>query len=333
MIQDNSPLLRVRDLKTYFFSREGTLKAVDGISFDINRSETLGIAGESACGKSVTAQSILRIVPKNGRIVSGEIVLNLDGRLIDLVKLNPRGKEIRKIRGKEISMIFQEPMTSFTAVYTIGNQIMEIIRLHHDCTRKEARERAINMLKKVGMPDSSKTIDAYPFNLSGGMRQRAMVAMALSCQPTLLIADEPTTAVDVTIQAQVLELVKELQRELNMALIIITHDLGVIAELADKVLIMYLGKGVEYSSADEIFHNPKHPYTKGLLASIPKITTKSEQRIKPIAGVVPSPYETLSGCKFHSRCPEYMPSICDGEEPFLVEVGKDHQVSCFLYSR
>lgn len=332
-MQNNSPLLRVRDLKTYFFSREGTLKAVDGISFDIDRSETLGIAGESACGKSVTAQSILRIVPKNGRIVSGEIVLNLDGRFIDLVKLNPQGKEIRKIRGKEISMVFQEPMTSFTAVYTIGNQIMEIIRLHQNCTRKEARERAIDMLKKVGMPDSSKTIDAYPFNLSGGMRQRAMVAMALSCQPTLLIADEPTTAVDVTIQAQVLELVKELQRELNMALIIITHDLGVIAELADKVLIMYLGKGIEYASADEIFHNPKHPYTKGLLASIPKVTTKSEQRIKPIAGVVPSPYETLSGCKFYPRCPEYMTGICDKEEPFLVEVGKDHQVSCFLYSR
>ena len=189
------------------------------------------------------------------------------------------------------------------------------------------------MLKKVGMPNPSKTIDAYPFNLSGGMRQRAMVAMALSCQPSLLIADEPTTAVDVTIQAQVLELIKELQRELNMALIIITHDLGVIAELADKVLMMYLGKGVEYSPIDEIFHNPKHPYTKGLLASIPKVTTKSEQRIKPIAGVVPSPYEILSGCKFHSRCPEYMPGICDGEEPFLVEVGKDHQASCFLYSR
>lgn len=332
-MRGNSPLLRVRDLKTYFFSREGTLKAVDGISFDIDRSETLGIAGESACGKSVTAQSILRIVPKNGRIVNGEIVLQLNGRFIDLVKLNPQGKEIRKIRGKEISMVFQEPMTSFIPVYTIGNQIMEIIRLHQNCTHKEARERAIDVLKKVGMPNPSKTIDAYPFNLSGGMRQRAMVAMALSCQPSLLIADEPTTAVDVTIQAQVLELIKELQRELNMALIIITHDLGVIAELADKVLMMYLGKGVEYSPVDEIFHNPKHPYTKGLLASIPKVTSKFEQRIKPIAGVVPSPYEILSGCKFHSRCPEYMPGICDGEEPFLVEVGKDHQASCFLYSR
>jgi len=332
-LQDNSVLLRVRDLKTYFFSREGTLKAVDGINFDIKKGETLGIAGESGCGKSVTAQSILRIVPKNGQIVSGEIVLNLDGRFIDLVNLNQEGKEIRKIRGKEIAMIFQEPMTSFSPVYTIGNQIMEIISLHQDCSPKEARERAIDMLEKVGMPEPSKTIDAYPFNLSGGMRQRAMVAMALSCQPSLLIADEPTTAVDVTIQAQVLELTKKLQRELNMGLIIITHDLGVIAELADKVLIMYLGKGIEYASVDEIFYHPKHPYTKGLLASIPKLITESEQRIEPIAGVVPSPYEIPSGCKFYPRCPEYMPGICDRQEPPLADVSKDHQVNCFLYSR
>jgi len=332
-LQDNSVLLRVRDLKTYFFSREGTLKAVDGINFDIKKGETLGIAGESGCGKSVTAQSILRIVPKNGQIVSGEIVLNLDGRFIDLVNLNQEGKEIRKIRGKEIAMIFQEPMTSFSPVYTIGNQIMEIISLHQDCSPKEARERAIDMLEKVGMPEPSKTIDAYPFNLSGGMRQRAMVAMALSCQPSLLIADEPTTAVDVTIQAQVLELTKKLQRELNMGLIIITHDLGVIAELADKVLIMYLGKGIEYASVDEIFYHPKHPYTKGLLASIPKLIAESEQRIEPIAGVVPSPYEIPSGCKFYPRCPEYMPGICDRQEPPLADVSKDHQVNCFLYSR
>jgi len=332
-LQDNSVLLRVRDLKTYFFSREGTLKAVDGINFDVKKGETLGIAGESGCGKSVTAQSILRIVPKNGQIVGGEIALNLDGRFINLVNLNQEGKEIRKIRGKEIAMIFQEPMTSFSPVYTIGNQIMEIISLHQDCSPKEARERAIDMLEKVGMPEPSKTIDAYPFNLSGGMRQRAMVAMALSCQPSLLIADEPTTAVDVTIQAQVLELTKKLQRELNMALIIITHDLGVIAELADKVLIMYLGKAIEYASVDEIFYHPKHPYTKGLLASIPKLTTESEQRIEPIAGVVPSPYEIPSGCKFYPRCPEYMPGICDRQEPPLVDVSKDHQVNCFLYSR
>jgi len=332
-LQDNSLLLRVRDLKTCFFSREGTLRAVDGINFDIKKGQTLGIAGESGCGKSVTAQSILRIIPKNGRIVGGEILLRLNDRFIDLVKLDPQGKEIRKIRGKEISMIFQEPMTSFSPLHTVGNQIMEIISLHQNCSPKEARERAIDMLKKVGMPEPSKTIDAYSFNLSGGMRQRAMVAMALSCQPSLLIADEPTTAVDVTIQAQILELMKELQQELNMALIIITHDLGVIAELVEKVLIMYLGKGVEYASVDEIFYHPHHPYTKGLLASIPKISTESEQRIKPIAGIVPGPYEIPSGCKFHPRCPEYMPGICDREEPPLIEVDKGHQASCFLYSR
>jgi len=332
-LQDNSLLLRVRDLKTYFFSREGTLKAVDGINFDIKKGQTLGIAGESGCGKSVTAQSILRIIPKNGRIVGGEILLQLNDRFINLVKLDPQGKEIRKIRGKEISMIFQEPMTSFSPVHTVGNQIMEIISLHQNCTHKEARERAIDMLKKVGMPEPSKTIDAYSFNLSGGMRQRAMVAMALSCQPSILIADEPTTAVDVTIQAQVLELMKELQQELNMALVIITHDLGVIAELADKVLIMYLGKGIEYASVDEIFYNPHHPYTKGLLASIPKLITESGQRIEPISGVVPSLYEIPSGCKFHPRCPEYISGICDREEPPLVEIGKDHRVSCFLYLR
>lgn len=332
-MQDNSPLLTIKDLKTYFFSREGTLKAVDGVNFDIKKGQTLGIAGESGCGKSVIAQSILRIIPKNGRIVAGEILLQLNGRFIDLVKLDPQGKEIREIRGKEISMIFQEPMTSFSPVHSVGNQIMEAISLHQNCTSEEARKRTLDILKKVSMPEPSKSIDAYSFNLSGGMRQRAIVAMALSCQPSLLIADEPTTAVDVTIQAQVLELMKELQQELDMALIIITHDLGVIAELTDKVLIIYLGKGIEYASVDEIFYNPYHPYTKGLLASIPSIITESEQMIKPIVGVVPSPYEIPSGCKFYPRCPDYLPGICDREEPPLVEVGKGHQVSCFLYSR
>ena len=331
---ENNLLLKVEGLKTYFFSREGTLKAVDGVSFDIKRGETLGIAGESGCGKSVTAQSILRIVPQNGRITGGNILFNLNERgFINLVKLNPEGKEIRKIRGKEISMIFQEPMTSFSPVHTIGNQIMEVIMLHQALSRKEAKEKAIELLKKVGMPKPTQMIDAYPFNLSGGMRQRAMIAMALSCQPSLLIADEPTTAVDVTIQAQVLELIKELQKELNMALIIITHDLAVIAELADKVLIMYLGKNVEYASVDELFYNPKHPYTKGLLASIPKLGKGSRQRIEPISGSVPSPYEMPSGCLFHPRCPRFIPGVCDKKEPPFIEIGENHKVSCFLYKR
>jgi len=331
---ENNLLLKVEGLKTYFFSREGTLKAVDGVSFDIKRGETLGIAGESGCGKSVTAQSILRIVPQNGRITGGNILFNLNERgFIDLVKLNPEGEEIRKIRGKEISMIFQEPMTSFSPVHTIGNQIMEVIMLHQALSRKEAKEKAIELLKKVGMPKPTQMIDAYPFNLSGGMCQRAMIAMALSCQPSLLIADEPTTAVDVTIQAQVLELIKELQKELNMALIIITHDLAVIAELADKVLIMYLGKNVEYASVDELFYNPKHPYTKGLLASIPKLGKGSRQRIEPISGSVPSPYEMPSGCLFHPRCPRFIPGVCDKKEPPFIEIGENHKVSCFLYKR
>ena len=330
-MQDNNLLLKVEDLGTYFFSREGTLKAVDGINFDIKRGETLGIAGESGCGKSVTAQSILRLVPKNGKIVKGKMLFNLDKGFVDLVKLNPQGKEIRNIRGKEISMIFQEPMTSFSPVHTIGNQIMEVIMLHQDLSKRDARNKAVELLKKVGMPKPAQIIDAYSFNLSGGMRQRAMVAMALSCQPSLLIADEPTTAVDVTIQAQVLELIGELQKELDMALIIITHDLAVIAELADKVLIMYLGKDVEYASVDELFYSPKHPYTKGLLASVPKLGEGSQQKIEPIAGSVPSPYEMPSGCLFHPRCSHFISGLCDKKEPPLIEVGKNHQVSCFLY--
>ena len=331
-MNDNKLLLKVEDLKTYFFSREGTLKAVDGVNFNITRGETLGIAGESGCGKSVTAQSILRIVPKNGRIVKGNILFNANGKeFIDLVKLDPQGAEIRNIRGKEIAMIFQEPMTSFSPVHTIGNQIMEVIMLHQKVSKSQARDKALELLNRVGMPNPEQTIDAYPFNLSGGMRQRAMIAMALSCRPSLLIADEPTTAVDVTIQALVLRLIKELQRDLDMALMIITHDLAVIAELADRVLIMYLGKNVEYASAEELFYNPRHPYTKGLLASIPKLGQGSRQRIEPISGSVPSPYEMPSGCLFHPRCSQFISGLCDREEPPLIDVGENHTVRCFLY--
>ncbi len=332
---DNNLLLKVEDLKTYFFLREGTLKVVDKSSFELKRGETLGIAGDSGCGKSITAQSILRLVPQGGRIVGGKILFNLNDKgFIDLVKLNPKGKEIRSIRGKEISMIFQEPMTSFSPVHTIGNQIMEVIRLHQNLSKRDAKNKAVELLKKVGMPKPVQMIDAYTFNLSGGMRQRAMIAMALSCQPSLLIADEPTTAVDVTIQAQVLGLIKELQKELNTALIIITHDLAVIAELADKVLIMlYLGKDVEYTSVDEIFYNPLHPYTKGLLHSIPKLTADPDEKIIPMTGSLPSPYDLPKGCMFHRRCSEFMPGVCDKKEPPFIEVKKDHKVACFLYSK
>ena len=333
-MQQGAPLLRVEKLRTYFSSREGVLRAVDGVDFEIGEGETVGIAGESGCGKSVTAQSIMRLVPANGRIVSGRILLNSKksgNGILDLTELDPEGSQIRKIRGAEISMIFQEPMTSFSPVHTVGDQITEAIILHQRVSRTDARDEAIQLLAKVGMPKPAQTIDAYSFNLSGGMRQRAMVAMALSCQPSLLIADEPTTAVDVTIQAQVLELMQSLQIDFKMALMIITHDMAVIAELADRVLIMYLGKSVEYASADEIFYNAKHPYTRGLLASIPKLH-KGRERIEPIVGAVPTPYDMPLGCPFHPRCSECIPELCEKKEPPALQVGEEHMARCFLYN-
>ena len=332
---EGAALLQVKNLKTHFQSREGTVKAVDGVSFEIGPGETLGIAGESGCGKSVTSQSILRIVPKNGRIIGGHILYSRNGRAIDLAKVKPHSQLMRAIRGGEIAMIFQEPMTSFSPVHTIGNQIMDTIKLHHNVAKREARRRAIELLKMVGMPRPAEMIDAYPFTLSGGMRQRAMIGMALACRPSLLIADEPTTAVDVTIQAQVLALIKRFQCEFTMALIIITHDLAVIAELADMVLIMYLGKSVEYGPVQEIFSSPKHPYTRALLTSIPRLGSGSRQktgiRIDSISGSVPSPYEMPSGCLFHPRCTEFMAGVCERIDPQARAVGPNHQVSCLLY--
>jgi peptide/nickel transport system ATP-binding protein len=330
-MNDSSLLLNVSNLSTHFFSREGILEAVDGVSFDLRPGEALGIAGESGCGKSVTAQSIMRIVPKSGKIISGEILLYLNGEPVDLVKLDDRGHDIRQIRGSKIAMVFQEPMSAFSMVYTIGNQITEVIRLHQKCSQEEARKRAIEILGRVGMPNPEQTIDAYPFALSGGMRQRAMIAMALSCHPSLLIADEPTTAVDVTIQAQVLELLKDLKRDLGMALIVITHDLAVISELCDRVMIMYLGKDVESAPARQLFNNPKHPYTVGLLRSVPELGEGHRQEIEPISGSVPGPYQRPTGCSFHPRCPEFMPGICDVEYPPQVEVAREHRVRCHLY--
>ena len=330
---EQSPvLLNVNNLTTHFFSREGIVKAVDGVSFAVRRGETLGIAGESGCGKSVMAQSILRIVPGNGRIVDGEILLEHNNEIIDLVKLDWQVPQIRQIRGGIISMVFQEPMTSFSMNYTIGNQISEVIRLHQQCSEKEARQRTIDILSKVGLPKPEQTIDAYPFALSGGMRQRAMIAMALSCHPRLLIADEPTTALDVTIQAQVLDLMKALQQELGMALIVITHDLAVISELCDTVMIMYLGTDVESAPADELFRNPKHPYTVGLLSSVPKLGAGKTQIIEPIQGTVPTPSERSSGCPFHPRCPQVIKGTCDVHFPRQVEVGAGHKVRCHLYT-
>ncbi len=306
---------------------EGTVRAVDGVTFSLERGRTLGVVGESGCGKTVTAQSILRIVPRPGRIVGGEILYYPpNGPALDLVKLDPYGPRIRAIRGKEIAYIFQEPMAALSPVHTIGHQMAERIRLHLGLGKDEARARAVEMLARVGMPRPSQTIDRYAHQLSGGQRQRAIIAMALVCGPGLLIADVPTTALDVTTEAQILELLRELQRDFGMAMQYITHNLGVVAELVDDVIVMYLGKPVEYGPVEEIFYNPRHPYTRALLRSIPKLGKKSHQRLESIRGMVPDPYRVPAGCAFHPRCPRYQPGVCD--DPRYVEVGPNHWALC-----
>jgi peptide/nickel transport system ATP-binding protein len=327
----------VRNLKTYFAQDEGTVRAVDGVSFDVAPGATLGIVGESGCGKSVTARSILRIVDRPGRIVDGEILFRrrptngAPGRMVDLAKLEPNGAEMRAIRGAEIALIFQEPMSSFSPVHTIGNQIIEAILLHQPVSRRAARDKTIEILRRVGVSSPEERVDQLSNQLSGGIRQRAMIAMALSCRPTLLIADEPTTALDVTTQTQILELMRQLQKEDGMAIMLITHDLGVIAEMATDVVVMYLGRVVEQAPVDAIFHAPRHPYTKALLRSIPRLRAKGHGRLTPIAGAVPHPYDRPTGCPFHSRCADFIPGTCDRRAPDLKPVGDHHAVSCFLY--
>ena len=317
-------LIEVRNLHTSFFTPDGEVKAVDGVSLEIAEGKTLGLVGESGCGKSVTALSVMRLVPSPpGKVVGGEILYR--GR--DLLKLD--GEAMRKIRGNEISMIFQEPMTSLNPVFTIGNQIGEAIRLHQGLGRKETREKTIEMLRLVKIADPEQRIDDYPHQLSGGMRQRVMIAMALSCNPSLLIADEPTTALDVTIQAQILELMKELQQKLGMSLLLITHDLGVVAEQADEVAIMYAGKVVERAKAKEIFDRPLHPYTVGLLNSLPGAGNHKKKRLDAIPGMVPSPLELPGGCRFRDRCPKAA-GICVEAEPELAEKGKEHWAACYF---
>lgn len=323
-------VLEIKNLRTYFTLMEGTVKAVDGVSFEVRKGEILGLVGESGCGKSVTAQSIMRILPENGRIVSGEILLHNENGVIDLAKLEPDSEEMRRIRGKEISMIFQEPMASFSPVYTVGAQMMEAILLHEDVSKSEARRRVIEMLKKVKIPNAEKVVDMYPFELSGGMLQRCMIAMAMSLNPKVLIADEPTTALDVTIQAQILYLMKELQKEYQSSIILITHDMGVIAQMADRVAVMYLGIIAESGDVYEIFKNPLHPYTRALLKSIPKLGVR-KTRLEAIKGVVPDPYNFPSGCRYHPRCDHFMKGLCDVKEPVDVEVAPGHTVKCFLY--
>jgi peptide/nickel transport system ATP-binding protein len=325
-------LLSILGLKTYFFQDEGTVKAVDGASFNVRKRKTLGLVGESGCGKSVTTQSILRLIEKPGRILSGKIILHrLDGSIVDLVKLSPRSAELRSIRGGEIGLVFQEPMTSFSPVYTIGNQLIEAIRLHMPVSKAEARKIGIETLSSVGIPMPERRIDEFSFELSGGLRQRAMISVALSCKPHLLIADEPTTALDVTTQAQILDLLRKLQNENGMSIILITHNLGVVAEMADDVAVMYLGRMVEESPVDEIFHHPLHPYTKALLKSIPRIDSEPRTKLPTIAGSIPHPYNKPAGCPFHPRCEVSIKGKCDLFEPDLIQVNKDQKVSCFLF--
>jgi oligopeptide/dipeptide ABC transporter ATP-binding protein len=327
------PILQVRGLSTYFFADEGIVRAVDGASFDLYPGRTLGIVGESGCGKSVTARSILRIVERPGRITGGEILLRrANGEVVDLVGLPADGPAMRQIRGGEIGLVFQEPMSSLSAFHTVGTQLIEAIRLHSGLSKKAARDRAIELLAMVGIPRPSQRVDAYSFELSGGLRQRVMVALALAGEPHVLIADEPTTALDVTTQAQILALIARLQQERGLAVILITHDMGVIAEMADDVVVMYLGREVEKGPVDTIFHAPMHPYTRSLLRSIPSVLAEPRARLATISGSIPHPLARPPGCPFHPRCPDAMPGRCDVDVPVEVAHAGDHVTACHLYT-
>jgi len=320
------PLLSVRDLRVSFRMDEGVVRAVDGVSFDVFPGQVLGIVGESGCGKSVTMRAILQLIDPPGRITSGEIVYRQDATPIDLVRLSPRSRAMRDLRGAEIALIPQEPMAAFSPVHTVGAQIVEAIMLHERIGREAARARTIELFRDVGISMAETRIDAYSWQLSGGLRQRAMIAMALSCKPRLLIADEPTTAIDVTTQAQILGLLKELQSKYDTAIIFITHDLGVIAQMANYVVVMYLGRVMEEGPVDTIFHAPRHPYTKALLRSIPSLQAATRTALPVIAGTLPHPFNRPTGCPFHPRCEDIIPDRCAHAVP------AQQTVSCFRYS-
>jgi oligopeptide/dipeptide ABC transporter ATP-binding protein len=319
-------ILEIKDLRTWFYTWEGIARAVDGVSYRLERGESLGLVGESGCGKSVTAYSILRLIPSPpGRILGREIIFR-GKNLLDLAE-----KEMKKIRGNKISMIFQEPMTSLNPLFPVGNQIEEVVRIHQNLSRKESYQRTLELLKQTQIPSPDRCIKQYPHELSGGMRQRVMIAMALACNPAILIADEPTTALDVTIQAQILDLMLKLKEKIGMAFILITHNMGLIAEAVTKVLVMYAGKIVEEAKTETLFKNPGHPYTKGLLRSIPRLGDKvrfGKARLNEIPGIVPSLYDLPSGCRFSARC-SYTVDICRDKEPELREIERDHYISCW----
>ncbi|MER2030159.1 MAG: ABC transporter ATP-binding protein [Solibacillus sp.] len=323
MIQKDNTLLQVEEMKTVFKTREGNLEAVDGISFSISKGETVAIVGESGSGKSVSALSILRLLDSNGEVTSGKIMFN------DLNLKDISNNEIRKIRGNEIAMIFQDPMTCLDPVYTIGDQIIETIKIHENLSKKDVQERALELLTLVGLPDPESRINAYPHQLSGGQRQRVMIAIALACRPSLIIADEPTTALDVTVQAQILQLLKDLQNQFGTAIILVTHDLGVVAEMADKVVVVYAGQVVEQSNVKDLFNKPQHPYTEALMKSIPKIDTSKDRKLLTIKGNVPSLKEIPTGCRFHPRC-SYATDKCRSEEPALFELSNQRVSKCWI---
>lgn len=336
------PLLRVEDLKAYFYMDEGTVRAVDGVSFDVYPGKIVGIVGESGCGKSVTMKAILQILEPSAKIVSGKVTLrsrinsqdpDSPEELVDMTSLRPNSRKIRKIRGSEIALIPQEPMAAFSPVHTIGNQIMETILLHQDVSKQQARQIAIDVFRAVGISMPEQRIDSYSWELSGGLRQRAIIAMALSCNPRLLIADEPTTAIDVTTQAQILKLLRKLQEERQTSIIFITHDLGVIAQMADEVVVMYLGMVMENGPVHAIFKNAQHPYTQALLRSIPSVQSTARVKLPTIAGSIAHPFNRPAGCPFHPRCAHFMRGICDASAPERMRVAENHFVSCFLYSQ
>jgi peptide/nickel transport system ATP-binding protein/oligopeptide transport system ATP-binding protein len=332
MAPAESPILEIKDLHTYFFLERGVVRAVNGVDLTLDRRSTLGIVGESGCGKSITAMSVMQLIKSPpGRIVKGEILLRseADKPAVDIARLDPRGPEMRHIRGEEIAVIFQEPMTSLNPLFSVGSQIAEVVSLHQNVSKTEAEARALEMLEKVQIAEPKRRLKQYPHQLSGGMRQRVMIAMALSCNPAILIADEPTTALDVTVQAQILELMSDLKRDFDSSIMLITHNLGVVSQMADHVAVMYLGKVVEYTDTRALFHDPLHPYTLGLLNSVPVLGKKKGQLV-PIKGMVPTPSDKIVGCAFADRCP-FVKTVCRQEEPPLREVKPGHKAACWLY--